>query len=127
MTDWVDRVKEKLAVLWAAPPDSLMEFLFDENGRVDYWLRPPLDESEIAAFERKFGVRLPEHYRRFLHDVGDGGVGPGLYGLPSLREPVRADYSRLSRPFPLTRTVTLERFQAQLADSAVMAFIRKCS
>jgi len=54
-------------------------------------------------------VRLPEGYRQFLLEIGNGGKGPPAYGLMKLGE-VRRGFDRsaeeqlaaLSRPFPLT-------------------------
>jgi hypothetical protein len=41
---------------------------------------PPLRESEVEAFEQPHRIRLPEDYRRFLIELGNGGVGP-FYGI----------------------------------------------
>ena len=57
-------------------------------------LNPPLAEEEVAAFERRYKVRLPADYRRFLTEVGNGGAGPH-YGLLRLGE--RADMRGLVR------------------------------
>ncbi len=46
----------------------------------EYRLHPPVAQSEIAAFEAEHKVTLPEDYRVFLTEIGNGGAGP-CYGL----------------------------------------------
>lgn len=60
-----------------------------------YQLGPVLSEAKLAAFESANGIRLPEDYRGFLSEVGNGGAGP-FYGLEPL-DPFGRDRSR---PFP---------------------------
>ncbi len=50
-----------------------------------YKFHPPVTNSRIAAFEKKYGIRLPRDYRTFLVDVGNGGAGP-FYGIFKLGE-----------------------------------------
>ena len=53
-----------------------------------YRLEDPLPETEISAFERQYQVFLPEDYRLFLTQLGNGGAGPyyGIYSLAELEE-----------------------------------------
>jgi hypothetical protein len=60
-----------------------------------YRLGAVLSEATLAAFESANGVGLPQDYRRFLSEIGNGGAGP-YYGL----EPLGTFGRDLSRPFP---------------------------
>jgi SMI1 / KNR4 family (SUKH-1) len=74
-------------------------------------LNPPLSEAEVAAFEARYGVRLPEGYRAFMTRVANGGAGPA-YGLIPLTDLFTADSDDpddppipedlVRRPFPYT-------------------------
>ena len=46
----------------------------------DYKLNPPIPVSTIEEFEARHGVRLPDDYRYFISEIGNGGAGP-YYGL----------------------------------------------
>lgn len=78
----------------------------DKNFRVfgtnshQYKLGPTLAEAELQSFEQKHQVKLPEDYRLFLKEIGNGGAGP-FYGLEPLEE--AAQYRDLSKPFPFTK------------------------
>ncbi len=50
------------------------------SGAHEYRLFPPLPESEVIEFEEKHQVSLPEDYRFFVTEVGNGGAGP-YYGV----------------------------------------------
>ncbi len=73
-----------------------------------YQLRPCVPEAEVLAFEQKHSVRLPDEYRQFLTELGNGGAGScyGIFPLgvyddqnlePHLNEGLIGD---LTRPFP---------------------------
>jgi len=74
-----------------------------------YRLNPPLSASELDAFEQQHGLALPEDYRHFLTEIGNGGAGP-FYGVfpfgmqDSMRDLCRWEdgglVGDLSRPFP---------------------------
>ena len=64
----------------------------------------PIKEEKVSKFEEKYGIKLPEDYRRFITTVADGGSQP-FYGFYSLSESRRADYSDnmdISGKFPCT-------------------------
>lgn len=46
----------------------------------DYKLNPPVPTSVIEEFEARNGITLPDDYRTFLTEIGNGGAGP-YYGL----------------------------------------------
>lgn len=46
-----------------------------------YLLNPPLPAGRVEEFEREHGVRLPEAYRRFVTEIGDGDPDGHLYSL----------------------------------------------
>jgi uncharacterized protein (TIGR02996 family) len=63
---------------------------------------PTLSEAELFAFEAEYRVTLPEDYRLFLREVGNGGLGPGR-GLLRLADAIDLSPSRdLDKPFPFS-------------------------
>ncbi|MEV0648506.1 SMI1/KNR4 family protein [Phytomonospora sp. NPDC050363] len=79
MDETLRRIGAKLALL----PD--LHGRRESHGEQGHRLRvaPLVPEGDIADFEARHGVKLPEGYRRFLTEVSGGGVGPG-YGLSTL-------------------------------------------
>ena len=70
----------------------------------EFKLNPKLSKSEVVEFEQCARVHLPDDYRRFLTEVGNGGFGPGEGGLFALPQPDEA----LSRPFPLEKQLLID-------------------
>ncbi|WP_435007559.1 SMI1/KNR4 family protein [Tundrisphaera lichenicola] len=49
-------------------------------------LNPTLSQVEVEDFESRHGIRLPDAYRTYLLELGNGGDGPTEYGVPRLGE-----------------------------------------
>jgi hypothetical protein len=49
-------------------------------------LNPPLTEAEVEAFEIEYEISLPDDFREFLIQIGNGGDGPPEHGLIKLGE-----------------------------------------
>jgi hypothetical protein len=106
------------------------------------YLNPPLREAQLCAFEEAHGVRLPEAYRAFLLNVGNGGMdGPPFHGLESLRlSPWKegdrgrrywVDLPDLARPFPFEKEwyhedEVLEAFSAESDQSLAEQLMHGC-
>ena len=67
MKEQLLRIQQKLAQAKAA--DKNLE-VFGADAH-QYHLNPPVSEAEVLAFEKKYGVQLPECYRAFMLTVGD--------------------------------------------------------
>ncbi len=79
-----------------------------------YRLGPTLTEAELIAFEQQHAIRLPDDYRLFLKEAGNGGIGPPsqlfmgrsgagpYYGLQTLED--AAKWSDLCKPFPFVES-----------------------
>jgi len=65
-----------------------------------YKLNPIASVELVEAFEQQHQITLPEEYRAFLLQLGNGGAGPD-YGLDSLRE--WAPWGTLNQTFPHTQ------------------------
>ena len=67
MKEQLIRIQQKLAQ--AKEADKNLE-VFGADAH-QYHLNPPVSEAEVLAFEKKYGVQLPECYRAFMLTVGD--------------------------------------------------------
>ncbi|MBN9392978.1 MAG: SMI1/KNR4 family protein [Chloroflexi bacterium] len=74
----LNRIKQKLAYLqsegWEKYPE---DFAFFDHQLA---MNPPLPLDKLLEFEQTYQLKLPEGYRRFLLEVGNGGAGP-YYGI----------------------------------------------
>ena len=100
------------------------------SARHRYALNPVKTNAEIADFEKRFGIVLPEGYRLFLTTIGNGGAGP-YYGLESLENSLFLDLDYKhnrpgelldpSKPFPFTEPWNLA-FDPQAGASRDAAY-----
>lgn len=67
-----------------------------------YLLHPCLSEHQVQEAEARYGITLPEDYRRFLLFLGNGGAGPeyGIFPLENSLEHSVKDIRLLREPFP---------------------------
>jgi hypothetical protein len=66
-----------------------------------YRLNAPISVEELREFEAFFSVTLPDDYRQFLLEAGNGGAGP-YYGLLPLSGAFV--YGDLDKPFALAES-----------------------
>ncbi|GGO03819.1 HEAT repeat domain-containing protein [Saccharibacillus kuerlensis] len=75
----LERIVWKLKMA-ARRDEALKEF---GASRHQYRMNEPLGSQEIAVFEKKYGVSLPEPFSEFIQQIGNGGAGP-YYGIAEL-------------------------------------------
>jgi hypothetical protein len=92
--DWRG-IRRKLFIRRVFDP-MLMNFGAEEHR---YRLRAPISMGALLTFESRHGVTLPDDYRQFLLQAGNGGAGPAYGLLPLGDELVWGD---LAKPFALT-------------------------
>ena len=88
--------------------------IFGANGH-HFLLNAALKEAEVASFEQRHGIRLPDDYRQFLTTIGNGGAGPdyGVFPLGKMDGWGRDEFKpwtendgfvgTLSEPFPFVQ------------------------
>lgn len=86
--------------------DAVLEHIRQEIQLQHIQMGPALPEEDIRSFEQKHQIRLPEAYRRFLLEVGNGGdMFDGFDLLPLETE---RELQNFSAPFPFTEYVVEE-------------------
>jgi uncharacterized protein (TIGR02996 family) len=79
--------------------------------------KPCLTEEEVSAWESVIGVRLPEEYRIFLLEVGNGGMQPGSYCDFVVRPLSEVEgHPDAGMPFPVTAERLRDRFDQLEAE-----------
>ena len=83
-----------------------------------YRFNPPLATAQVEAFEQHHKVVLPEPYRQFITEIGNGGVGP-YYGIM----PLDPQAPQLQQPFPATQPFELDddKFNEDIPGALVLA------
>ena len=135
MTPEFQAIKRDLEKLRTA---EVLPDIFGANEH-KYIVNPPLSEAVVIEFEAKHAIQLPQDYRCFLIEVGNGGAGP-YYGVFRLGQ---MDHGRghsgwsendgfvgdLSRPFPhteawndLTGAPESENYDAEAYEKQLTAF-----
>lgn len=77
-------------------------------GRAAYRMGRCISESDVRRFEKQYAIELPDDYRTFITQVGNGGPGPcdRLQGCEATRQD---SLKYLSKPFPHSRLWNLPR------------------
>lgn len=76
----------------------------------------PQPEERVERAERRLGIRFPPTYRRFLLELGAGGVGSEeIYGL------INDDFDESRPPQAVGLTLGLRR-EGQISDDLVVVY-----
>lgn len=81
LQDWLARIQAKITALKEKDPDLN---LFGSESHA-YKLNQPLSNQTLTEFENEHQITLPQDYRAFLEQIGNGGMGP-YYGLETLAD-----------------------------------------
>lgn len=101
----VSYLKSMVTQAGARDPSHL---IFGAN-RHKYKLNLPASLKQVRRFEEKHNLLLPEEYKFFLTQIGNGGAGP-YYGLYSLEEA-----ERYTEYLETTQTAAKEKDEEVLA------------
>jgi hypothetical protein len=110
-SEQLERIKQKLELL-KSKDNRLTNFGAQKH---KYIFNKMVSQDTIEAFEKKYSITLPDEYKSFLTQIGNGGAGP-YYGLESLEDSLLEDldYRETDRltlpdqPFPLTEAWNID-------------------
>jgi hypothetical protein len=77
--------------------------VYEVSGHDDAFdLRPTISEAELSELEAQHGITLPDDYRRFLLEIGNGGPGPytRMDSIDSVLSYARHSEGDPTAPFP---------------------------
>ena len=77
-----DALDARIERIWKKMEELPEELEFSCGKWPPEW-KKPFSEAQVANWEKKYKVRLPEDYRRFITTKAGGGTQP-FYGLCSL-------------------------------------------
>jgi Leucine-rich repeat (LRR) protein len=85
----------------------------EARGKKLYILNPPLSEAQIQVFENQHFIQLPEEYRAFLLQVGNGNQETYSRSINRLEDSIKfhyldEEYLDLKTPFPFTEALGRE-------------------
>ena len=100
-----DALDARIERIWKKMEELPEELEFSCGKWPPEW-KKPFSEAQVANWEKKYKVRLPEDYRRFITTKAGGGTQP-FYGLCSLlgkelKEMLNDEGMDVSKPFPYT-------------------------
>ncbi|WP_246828472.1 SMI1/KNR4 family protein [Rothia sp. HMSC065D02] len=118
---------------------SVIERIKTKIAQKNISMGPTISEAEIIAFERTCNIRLPQAYRLFLLEVGDGWRDPAMGNIStgSIHRLAEIERKDLSRPLTLTdgwlweveddeEQLTDETFERKLGDQDIELMDEGC-
>lgn len=120
----IDRIRKKLVT--AKKEDSESKVFGADSHK--YFIGKPLQAAELSAFETAYNIMLPEAYKAFLLQLGNGGksyadsaAGPfyGIYPLGTrIDELTDEPRQYLSKPVKIYPDITTEAWEQLIAEAA---------
>ncbi len=90
-----------MAVYQSSEMDTVIHRIKEKTAQNQIILGAPLPEQEILAFEQTAGITLPEGFRRFLLEIGNGCTWKRGRKMPPLPARNCGGNRRAFPPLPL--------------------------